>query len=68
MSVEKQILRLEITVNNAMQVQVFERERNLGSVEFGDWVRESLQVINEFTVLQQLKPPNKNLLGTFEAD
>lgn len=42
MSIEQQILRLEIAVYDVVRVQIVQRERDFGGIELGDRVRESL--------------------------
>jgi hypothetical protein len=42
MSVEEQIFRLQVAVNNIVRVQVIEGQRDLSRVEFGDGVGEAL--------------------------
>ena len=41
--IEQDVLRLEVAVDDVERVQVVERERDLGRVELGYGVRESLE-------------------------
>ncbi len=41
---KQEVFRLQITVNDVERVQVVESEGNLGGVEFGNGVRESLEL------------------------
>lgn len=43
MSVEEEVLGFQVSVDDVFRMQVLERKRDLGGVEFGDGVRESLQ-------------------------
>lgn len=44
MSVEQQVLGLQITVDDVHRVQVVESERDLGGVELSNGVGESLRI------------------------
>lgn len=45
MPVQQQILGFQVAVYDVFRMQVFQRQRGFGSIEFGDWVGESLQLI-----------------------
>lgn len=40
--IQKEVFRLQITINDVETVQVIERQRDLGCIKFGDGIRESL--------------------------
>lgn len=42
-SIKKQILGLQVSVDDVQRMQIIQRERNLGGVEFGDGVGEPLE-------------------------
>lgn len=42
MSIEEEIFRLQITVNDVLRVQILESKGDFGCVEFGDRVWEAL--------------------------
>lgn len=50
MSVKEEVLRFQVSVDNMLRMQVFQRERDFGRVEFGDSVRKPLpNVSNDAT-------------------
>jgi hypothetical protein len=42
MSVQEQVFRLQVAIDNIVRVQVIEGQRDLSRIEFGDGVGEAL--------------------------
>lgn len=42
-SVKKQVLGFQISVYDLLRMQILERKGDFRSIEFGDWIRKSLE-------------------------